>query len=89
MWRPIKYFPLFDARTYSYNLQGKTTEQRIDELRTSSAECWRAAETIWQITEDFQIESGTEKGCKSPPPHLGTTVFVLSIITIPLHHTKI
>jgi len=37
--------------------KGKTTEQRMDELRTSSAECWRAAETIWQITEDFQIES--------------------------------
>ncbi|CBY17908.1 unnamed protein product [Oikopleura dioica] len=37
--------------------KGKTNEQRMDELRTSSAECWRAAETIWQITEDFQIES--------------------------------
>ncbi|CAG5113939.1 Oidioi.mRNA.OKI2018_I69.chr2.g8029.t1.cds [Oikopleura dioica] len=37
--------------------KGKTTDQRLDELRTSSAECWRASETIWQITEDFQIES--------------------------------
>lgn len=37
--------------------KGKSNEKRMDELRSSCAECWRSAETIWEINENYRVES--------------------------------
>lgn len=50
----IANFALAPMNTANKN---KTIEKRIEEIRPSSPECWRALETIWEITSDFKKES--------------------------------
>ena len=43
--------------------------KRIEETKPSSPECWRANETIWEITDDYQLNSDM--------PPLGMVLFTI------------
>ena len=43
--------------------------KRIEEVKRSSPEPWRAAETVWEITEDYQMTSDM--------PPLGMVLFTI------------
>jgi hypothetical protein len=37
--------------------KNKPIAKRIEEIKPSSPECWRALETVWEITDDYKISS--------------------------------
>jgi len=49
--------------------KNKPVAKRIEETKPSSPECWRANETIWEITDDYQLNSDM--------PPLGMVLFTI------------
>lgn len=49
--------------------KNKPIAKRIEEIKPSSPECWRAWETVWEVTEDYKITSDM--------PPLGMVLFTI------------
>ena len=55
--------------SFLWSIQNKPLAKRIEEVKRSSPEPWRAAETVWEITEDYQTSADM--------PPLGMVLFTI------------